>query len=175
MKCPRCKQSVPEWKKGCKCGQKFDFSRVPAPPKQMGLVNDYEAILGDYIGKMIQLSSEFEKRTGIELVVVVLGTTKPLPPENYAFFLFNKWKLGKKSHEAILILVSMFERRIETEIGYGLESVIGEDYTEKLLDDIVVPYFKKSKYGEGLFEGMKSLVAEIDIRLKNLPATPQKR
>ncbi len=169
MKCPRCKQSVPEWKKGCKCGQKFDFSRVPSPPKQMGLVNDYEAILGDYIGKMIQLSTDFEKRTGIEIVVAVLGTTKPLPPENYAFFLFNKWKLGKKNHDAILILVSMLDRRIETEVGYGLESMISEEYSEKLLDDIVVPYFKKSKYGEGLYEGLKDLVREIEERLKVTP------
>lgn len=165
MKCPKCKKSIPEWKKGCECGYKFNFSRIPDPPKQTGLINDYEAIIGDYLGKMIQLSSEFEKRTGIELVVVIMGTTKPLPPENYAFFLFNKWKLGKKNHEAILILVSMHERRIETEIGYGLEKIISEEFTEKLLDDIIIPYFKMSKYGEGLYEGMKALTAELGARL----------
>jgi uncharacterized protein len=165
MKCPKCGKSVPEWKKGCECGYKFNFSKIPSPPKQIGLVNDYEGILSDYVGKLIQLSSEFEKKTGIEIVVVVIGTTKPLPPENYAFYLFNKWKLGKKKHEAILILVSMFERRIETEIGYGLESVISEEYTEKLLDGIVVPYFKKGKYGEGLYEGVKDLIKIIELKL----------
>ena len=166
MKCPKCKKSVPEWKKGCECGYKFNFSRIAPPPKQTGLINDYETIVGDYLGRMTQLSSEFEKRTGIEIVAVVIGTTKPLPPENYAFFLFNKWKLGKKDHQAILILVSMYERRIETEIGYGLEKMITEEFTEKLLDDVIVPYFKKSKYGEGLYEGMKALIKEIDNRLE---------
>jgi len=167
MKCPKCAKSIPEWKKGCGCGYKFDFSRIPDPPKQTGLVNDYEAILGDSIGKIIQLSSDLERRTGIEIVTVVLGNTKPLSPENYAFFLFNKWKLGKKKNEAVLILVALYERRIETEIGYGLESLISEEYTEKLLDGIVVPYFKRSKYGEGLFEGIKDLIREIDNRLKD--------
>ncbi|MEK7376891.1 MAG: TPM domain-containing protein [Candidatus Margulisiibacteriota bacterium] len=166
MKCPKCKASVPEWKKGCQCGHKFDFKKYPAPPKQIGLVNDYEAIIGgEYTGKMIKLSSDFEKKTGIELIVVVIGTTKPLPPENYAFYLFNKWKLGKKKHEAILILVSMFERRIETEIGFGLENKISEEFTEKLLDEIVVPYFKQSKYGEGLYESVKKLISEMDKKL----------
>jgi len=131
----------------------------------MGLINDYEAIIGDYLGRMVLLSSEFEKKTVIEIVVCILGTTKPLPPENYAFFLFNKWKLGKKGHEAILILVSMNERRIETEIGFGLEPMISEEYTEKFLDDRVIPYFKQSKYGEGLYEGMKDLIKEIERRL----------
>jgi len=144
MLCPKCKTSIPEWKKSCQCGYKIDFSRVPDPPKQIGLINDYEAIIGDYVGKMIQLSSDFEKRSGIEIVVVVIGTTKPLPPENYAFFVFNKWKLGKKKNEAILILVALQERRIETEIGFGLEKYIDEPFTEKLLDNIVIPYFKRA-------------------------------
>ncbi len=166
MKCPKCRKSVPEWKKGCSCGYKFDFSRIPDPPRQIGPVNDYEAIIGDYAGKMIQLSQDFEKRTGIEIVVAVFGMTKPFPPENYAYFLFNKWKLGKKDHNAVLMLVAMHERRIETEIGYGLESTISEEFTEKLLDQIVVPYFKECKYGEGLYEGMKAVVKEIESRTR---------
>jgi len=162
MKCPKCKASIPEWQKACSCGHKLDFSKVPAPPKQTGFINDYEAIIGDHLGKMIQLSSEFEKKTGIELVVVVINNTKPLPPENYAFYLFNKWKLGKKKHEAILILVSMYERRIETEVGYGLEPVISEEYTEELLDKVIIPYFKNGKYGEGLYEGLKALTKKLE-------------
>ena len=166
MKCPKCKASIPEWKRGCQCGYKFDFKKYPMPPRQIGLVNDYEAVIGgEYLSKIIKLSSDLEKRAGIEIVVTVIGTTKPMPPENYAFYLFNRWKLGKKKHEAILILVSMFERRIETEVGFGLEDKISEEFTAKLLDDVVVPYFKQSKYGEGLYEGVKSLISEIDKRL----------
>lgn len=168
MKCPKCKKSVPEWKSGCDCGYKFDFSKLPPPPKQTGLVNDYETIIGgEYLNKIITLAKDFEKKRAIEIVVVVLGTTKPIPPENYAFYLFNKWKLGRKKHEAILILVSMFERRIETEIGFGLEKTISEEYTEKLLDEVIVPYFKQSKYGEGLYEGVKSVISEIESKIEN--------
>ena len=156
---------MPEWKSGCSCGYKFDFSKIPDPPKQIGLVNDYEAIVGDYAGKMIQLGNDLEKRTGIEIVIVVIGTTKPLPPENYAFFVFNKWKLGKKKNEAILVLVSMFEEKDRDRDRFRVESMISEEFTAKLLDDTIVRYFKKSKYGEGLYEGMKKLVKEIESRV----------
>lgn len=165
MKCPKCKASIPEWNKACACGYKLDFSNMPPPPKQTGLINDYEAIIGDHLAKMIHLAGDIEKKTGVELVVVVISNTKPMPPENYAFYLFNKWNLGKKSHRAILMLVSMYERRIETEIGYGLEKYISEEDTEKLLDEIVLPYFKHGKYGEGLFEGLKAL----SKKLENIP------
>lgn len=169
MKCPKCQKSVPEWKKGCQCGYRFDFRKVPPPPKQIGLINDYEVIVGgEFMNKMITLATEFEKKSNIEIVVVVIGTTKPIPPENYAFYLFNKWKLGKKKNEAILILVSMFERRIEVEIGYGIENIISESDAGKFLDDIVVPYFKESKYGEGLYEGMKYLISEIERKQKTV-------
>lgn len=162
MKCPKCKNELREWRHPCGCGYRLDFSRLPDPPKQAGFVNDYEAIVGDQAGKMIQLALEFEKRTGIELVAVVIGTTKPLLPENYAFFLFNKWRLGKKNGNAVLMLVSMHERRIEIEVGAGLENILGKAFLEKLLDETVMPLLKKSKYGEGLFEGMKLLVNELD-------------
>ncbi len=171
MKCPKCLSSIPEWNKACKCGYKLDFSKVPSPPRQIGLINDYEAIIGEQLGKMINLVNDIEKKTGIEIVVAILNNTKPLLPENYAFYLFNKWNLGKKDHRAILILVAMYERRVETEIGFGLEKYITEDETEKLLDEIIIPYFKQSKYGEGLYEALKALAK----KLENLDLPPLKK
>lgn len=166
MRCPKCKESLKEGKLTCQCGYKLSFKYVPPPPKQQGSVNDYEGILtGEHYEKTRRLITDFEKKTGIEIVVVIMNNTKPLLPENYAFYLFNRWKLGGKKHEAILILVSMLEKRIETEIGYGLEKIISEEYTEKLLDQIMVPYFKQSKYGDGLYEGIKDVAREVQERL----------
>jgi len=151
-----------DWRAACSCGHKFNVSRLPSPPNQSGFVNDYEAIAGESAGRMIQLAMDLEKRTGTEMVAVIIGTTKPLIPENYAFYLFNKWRLGKRSGNAVLLLVSMHERRVEIEISRALEDKLKMSAIESILDDTIIPYFKRSKYGEGLLEGMKKLVSEIE-------------
>lgn len=172
MKCPKCGLHLKNWKGKCECGHKINFGHIPNPPKYLGYINDYEGILElSYMDKMNRLIVEFEHSTGIEIVVSVIGSTKPLLPENYAYFMFNKWKLGKKNGQALLILVVMSEKRIETEIGYGLESILSEEYTEKLLDEIIIPYFRESKYGEGLYSGVKNIIQEIREHL--LSKAPQ--
>jgi uncharacterized protein len=165
MRCPKCGKSVPEKKFECACGYKVNFKRLPPPPHRVGMVNDYEGVLtGDYLSLLTRLTTEFERKTGIEIVIALLNNTLPLDPEKYAYFLYNSWKIGKKSKEGILILVSMKERRIETEIGFGLEKTISEEFTEKLLDSLVIPKFKDFNYGDGLVEGVKELIKEIETR-----------
>jgi len=160
MHCPKCKERITS--PACKCGHKINFKNIPDPPKRLGEINDYEAVLESvYVEKMRGIISQLEKDTGVEIAITVIGSTKPLSPDNYAYYLYDRWKIGKAKNQGILILLAMQSKAIETEIGFGLENIISEEYTEKLLDETIIPYFKKYKYGEGLFESVKLLAAEI--------------
>ena len=159
MKCPKCGSRLVGTRTPCDCGHRLSFKNIPAPPKRIGIVNDYEGILGgEHYEKVRKAAADFHKETGVEVVIAILGNTKPHLPENYAYFLMNQWQLGGKENKAFLILMAMYERRVETEIGSGLETVISEADTDELLEDVIVPCFKDSKYGEGLIAGVKELI-----------------
>jgi uncharacterized protein len=96
------------------------------------------------------------------MAVAIVKRAAPADPKTYAHELFNKWKVGKKGKDnGLLILLAMEERRVEIEVGYGLEGVINDAKAGSILDRYVIPYFKQGQFGEGLYNGAAALAAEI--------------
>ena len=101
---------------------------------------------------------------GVDLNVVVVasveeGTTKELATE-----IFDTWRIGDpQRNTGLLILVSIEERRMEMETGYGLEYVLSDGWLGAMQQQDMVPSFKEGYYGHGLLLG----VEEIDIRLRD--------
>ncbi len=122
-------------------------------PSYYGYVNDFAGILDPATAKKIEaVCKDLEAKTSAELAVAVVKTVAPLDSKTYAVELFKKWGIGKKGKDnGILILLTMEERRIEIEVGYGLEGIINDARAGQILDEFVVPYFKEGKYGDGLY------------------------
>ncbi len=173
MRCPKCGTQLSHTRTACSCGNRLSFKNIPAPPKRVGLVNDYEGILGgEHYEKIRKTLADFHKTTGIEIVIAILGNTKPHLPENYAYFLMNQWQPGGKDSTAFLILMAMYERRIETEISTGLERFITTQDTERILDDFVVPSIEESKYAEGLLAGIQEIIRVLNKLRAEMPVSP---
>ena len=132
-------------------------------PKPTGFVNDYAGILtsSEKI-KLEELSRTLKAKTGAELAVAIVKTAEPLDTKTYAVKLFEKWKIGEKGKDnGILILLAMEEKRIEIEVGYGLEGMVPDAKAGEILDSYAVPYFKQGKYGEGLYQTALALSQRI--------------
>ena len=131
-------------------------------PEHSGFINDYAGILDPAAKQKLDgLVKTLEQKTSAELALAIVNTTEPLDPKTYAVKLFEKWKIGKKGKDnGILILMAVADRRIEIEVGYGLEGVIPDSTAGKILDQFVIPYFKQGNFSQGLFNGATA-IAEI--------------
>lgn len=135
----------------------------PPLPNYSGYVNDFaDAIDANTTQKLEGLCRALEKKTSAELAIAVVKSVAPLDPKTYAVKLFEKWKIGKKGKDnGILVLLAMEERRVEIEVGYGLEGVITDARAGEILDKYVIPFFKQGKFGEGLYNGAAALAERI--------------
>ena len=72
------------------------------------------------------------------------------------------------------MLVSMEERELRMEVGYGLEPVITDGRAGECLD-IMIPYFKNGEYGRGLYEGLLNAAYYIaeDAGVELVITTPE--
>ena len=124
-------------------------------PSYSGFVNDFAGVISAETHSKIEgLCKELEAKTSAELAIATVKTTAPLDTKTYAVKLFEKWKIGKKGKDnGLLILLSMDERRVEIEVGYGLEGVINDALAGEILDKYVIPRFKEGDFGEGLYAG----------------------
>jgi hypothetical protein len=138
---------------------------VPNPRPTGGWVTDMVGILTPQQKQQLNaLIDALERDTGAEMAVVILQRTVGAEPKAFATELFNHWGIGKKGeNNGILVLVALQQRRIEVETGYGIEGILPDSEIGMLLQDVVVPAFRRGDYGGGLI----TLVRELTQRIRD--------
>lgn len=132
-------------------------------PAPNGFINDYAGVLTAAEKQNLDaLVFTLKQKTGAEMAVAIVKTVAPLDAKTYAVKLFEKWKIGQKGKDnGLLILLALEERRVEIEVGYGLEGVINDAKAGEILDKYVVPFFKTGEFGAGLYNGAVVIAGEI--------------
>jgi len=161
MKCPRCGLTVTDETPKCKgCGFSIpDLERkVKKMPERSGYINDFATLLSEDEKKKIEdRLKQFHQDTDGEMVIAITNSTKPLKPSEYIFLLFNRWQVGGESHSGLMLLLTIAEHRIESEVGYSWEHIISDVESAEVLNDFVVPILKEGKFAEALLVGVDQL------------------
>lgn len=139
-------------------------SAEPNFPNYTGYVNDFADIIDTSTKQKITTVCEgLKAKTGAELAVVVIKTIAPLDSKTYAVRLFEKWKIGEKGLDnGLLFLLAVDERRVEIEVGYGLEGVINDAKAGEILDQYVIPSFKQGNFSQGMLLGSQAIAQRIE-------------
>lgn len=132
-------------------------------------VNDYANILSDDTEKYIlEKSVKLHDIDGTQIVVVTVKDLEGKVLEEYATELFRKFGIGdKKKNNGLLLLVSLKERKLRIEVGYGLEGVIPDSKAGRFRDQYMIPYLKDNKWDEGIKNGYDAFYKEI-VKENNL-------
>ena len=150
------------------------IAAVPNPRTTGGWVSDPSQVLATRTDAINHLISDHEKETTDEIAVVVLPSIGQLVPKEFATALFNSWKIGKaKKNNGVLVLHILDQRRIEIETGYGQEGPLPDVKCKWILDEVVVPYFKKGSFADGHYEGVRAILRALkdpDIKHDDLIA-----
>ncbi|MBU4372703.1 MAG: TPM domain-containing protein [Proteobacteria bacterium] len=139
-------------------------------PSPTGAVNDFAGVIPvDVANRMSRISQEVLRKTGTSIVVATVESIGDKTPDTYATELFNTWGIGKKGeNKGVLIFLTLKERRIVIRTGYGIERILTDRLCGQILDQRVIPYFKKGDYGTGLGN---AIVAVAQIIAKDAGVT----
>ncbi|PMB53920.1 hypothetical protein CEN39_01825 [Fischerella thermalis CCMEE 5201] len=139
---------------------------VPNPRKQNGgWVSDMAGILSNQTEAQInQIISQLEAKNGTEMAVVTVPETAPASsPKKFATELFNNWGIGKKGQDnGVLFLISVGDRRVEIETGYGVEAILPDAKVGNIIDTQIIPRFKQGDFEGGTLAGTKALVIVLE-------------
>ncbi len=170
MHCNLCGAEFEDGADACPgCGVEANVlqENVQLPPPR-GAVNDFPRLLNEAeSGELSSMVSAFFKQTDVPVVIAVVHSTKPLSPSEYAFILYNHWGIGQKGvNRGLMLLLSLSDKHIESEIGLGLEEYLPEEVGDEIVQTAFVPHFKEGEFFEGLKAGTKAL---MDALLEKLP------
>ncbi|MFH1318854.1 MAG: TPM domain-containing protein, partial [Candidatus Omnitrophota bacterium] len=141
------------------------------PSRGQAYVNDFAGLL-NYSDKLTitKFAAELEKKTTAQVAVVTIKTTNPETIQGFSVRLFDQWKIGQKGKDnGVLILMAVDDRKAWITTGYGVEGAIPDVIANKIVRDVMIPYFKRSQYSQGIAKGtvvVISLVAkEYDVEI----------
>ncbi len=124
-------------------------------PRPKGLVNDYANVIPPSHEKtLVDITSELLNKTGTPVVLVTMPDIGGADYTDYANRLYESWGIGKEGEDrGVLIFVTIKERKMRIEVGYGLEGILPDGLAGEIRDRYMTPYLKEDQYGDGLLNG----------------------
>ena len=110
-------------------------------PKLEGRVIDQVNLLSAPVKKDInKILENHEKETSNQIVVVILDTLNGYPIEDYSYQLGRFWGIGQKDkNNGVLLVISMAEKKIRIEVGYGLEGALTDKISHEIINYTIMP------------------------------------
>jgi uncharacterized protein len=127
-------------------------------------VTDATATLTDEQRATLEQSLQaFEAKKGSQISVLVVPTTRPESIEQYSIRVVEQWKLGRKSvDDGVLLIVAKDDRALRIEVGYGLEGVLNDAASSRIINEAIVPRFRQGDFYGGISAGVDGIMRVID-------------
>ena len=114
--------------------------------------------------------AEFEKNKGAQFALLIVPTTEPETIEQFGIRVVEAWKLGRKGvDDGALLLVAKDDHTLRIEVGYGLEGVLNDATANRIIDEIIVPHFKRGDFYAGIESGLAAMMQVVNGEPLPLP------
>lgn len=133
---------------------------APDFPALSGRVVDEAALMSrKQAHQLTQQLAAFEKRSGIQLVVVSVDNLQGETIEEYGYQLGRHWGIGQKGkNNGVLLLIAQDERKVRIEVGYGLEGDLPDAIAANIIHGRILPAFKRGDMVAGIMAGSQSIM-----------------
>lgn len=149
--------------------------QIPRPDLWVKVTDPKDVISEADEQKLNTMLEDHRQASGHQISVVVVDKIEGMTPKDFAVELFEAWKIGEiKKDNGLLILLSRDDRRVEFEVGYGLEGDLTDYVSKKIQMDHMVPAFKNGNYGEGLVAGVAKVIEVLNGATLPVHSTEEK-
>lgn len=135
---------------------------LPDTPEFQTSMYDYAGMLSEREAKSLeQKLIRYSDTTSTQIVVVTINSLEGNDVALYATELAHKWGIGQQGKDnGILILVSKNDRRVTIRTGYGVEHLLTDALSRRIIENVITPAFKRGDFYGGL-DGAADVIFEI--------------
>ncbi len=132
----------------------------PKFPLLTGRVVDDAGVLNSYtLGELTLMLADHERATGEQVVVVTLDSLQGYSIEDFGYQLGRHWGIGQKDlNTGALLIVAPKEHKVRIEVGYGLEGQLTDANCRIIIDNYILPSFKRGDFNAGILAGTTSII-----------------
>jgi uncharacterized protein len=142
-------------------------------PALTGRVVDNAKLLssGQESALTAQLASH-EAATSNQVVVVTLPSLQGTSIDDFGYQLGRHWGIGQVGRDnGVLLIVAPNERKVRIEVGYGLEGDLPDAIARAIIDNDILPAFRRNDYPGGIAAGVDAIILAIEGSYEAAPET----
>lgn len=134
-----------------------------SPGNRDGFVNDFANMLAADTEEILNdRLTQAQEETSAEVVVVTVPTLGGETIENYTGKLFTEWNLERPLHtKGVMLLVARDEKQVRILAGSGLGSVLSEEKSDEIIQEVIIPAFKTDDFNDGIAQGAQAIVLAL--------------
>jgi len=141
---------------------------IPQKPEFQTSVYDYVSLLSaSQKSNLERKLIKYSDTTSTQIVIAVINSTNG-ENINYLGAKWGQvWGIGqKKEDNGILILLAKDDRRIAINTGYGVEHLLTDAMSKRIIERDIIPYFKQNDYPGGLNRGADAIFEVLNGEYK---------
>lgn len=141
------------------CNISFGQFDIPEKPKFQTSVYDYINLLsGSQKNNLEQKLIKYSDTTSTQIVVAIINSTNGENINYLGAQWGEKWGIGQeKEDNGILVILAKNDRRIGINTGEGIEYLLTDALSKRIIERDIIPYFKRNDYYGGLNKGIDSI------------------
>lgn len=137
---------------------------LPPAPEPPRLVNDFAGILD--ASSIVRLERDlvsFADTNGAQITLVTLDDLQGHDAPQLAYEIGEKWGVGgQKNNNGVVVLVKPKNQHGYGEVGiatgYGMEAVLPDALCKRIIDQVMIPFFREGDYAGGIEAGAEALM-----------------
>jgi uncharacterized protein len=138
----------------------YSLAAEPKYPALSGRVVDDAGVLNSStVSELTRMLADHERATGQQVVVVTLESLQGIAIEDYGYQLGRHWGIGQKgANTGVLLIVAPKEHKVRIEVGYGLEGTLTDAASSTIIQNYILPAFKRGDFNGGVLAGTQAIV-----------------
>ncbi|HQY57205.1 MAG: TPM domain-containing protein [Nitrospira sp.] len=136
---------------------------LDVPPLSGRIVDQAHVLPPAVVERLTADLAAHEAKTSNQVAVLIIPSLEGEPLFDFSHRVATAWKLGRKgSDNGVLLLVSIKDRHIRLEVGYGLEGMLTDARSAQIIRNEIVPRFRAGDVPAGVTAGVQAILRTIE-------------
>ncbi len=140
----------------------FGQFKIPEKPsktsEQTSVYDYYELLSPAEKSSLEQKLIKYSDTTSTQIVIAIISSTQGENINYLGAQWGQKWGIGQSEEDnGILILLARDDRKIAINTGFGVEHLLTDAMSKRIIERDIIPYFKQNDYYGGLNRGADAI------------------
>jgi uncharacterized protein len=124
--------------------------------------DDAHALKQETVDQLEKKLKAYEDSTSNQIAILIVQSLDGDVLEEYSLRVAEKWKLGTKGKDnGVLLLIAVDDHKMRIEVGQGLEGVLTDAQSNRIIRNEIAPEFRRGDYDAGVKAGIQGIVKAI--------------